>query len=354
MDGSRSEQESAVAPAAGAVSGAVSGAGSASGPATRRRRERSPLLPALPMRSALIVVALAGIALAAPVAWQVQQGWNAGQHQRLMLALAAGGAAAAATALGSLPALFSRSYSQRGFDCFLGFGAGVMLAATAFSLLVPALASAGTLIAGRTGASLLVALGLLTGVAAITGLDRIAGALTAASGDGGKAAPASAGANAPTIAEASAPAASLRRVWLFMAAVTLHNVPEGLAIGVAYAGIDLDKAATLATGIAVQDLPEGLVIALAFRSVGYGRLRATALGMASGLVEPVASLGGVLLVGMSVTLLPLGLAAAAGAMLFVIVNEVVPETHLHGNGTLASCALAAGFAAMLVLDTALG
>ena len=327
MDGSQSEQERSVAP------------GSLPGPATGLPRVRSQLVPAL------LVVALAGLALAAPVAWQLQQGWHAGQHQRLMLALAAGAAAAAATALGSLPALFARSYSQRGFDCFLGFGAGVMLAATAFSLLVPALASAGTLIAGRTGASLLVALGLLTGVAAITGLDRLAGALTAG-GEGGKAAPATAGAGAP--------AASLRRVWLFMAAVTLHNVPEGLAIGVAYAGIDLDKAATLATGIAVQDLPEGLVIALAFRSVGYGRLRATALGMASGLVEPVASLAGVLLVGMSVTLLPLGLAAAAGAMLFVIVNEVVPETHLHGNGTLASCALAAGFAAMLVLDTALG
>ena len=103
MDGSRSAQESSVAPR------------SLPGPATGQRRVRSPLL------LALLVVALAGLALAAPVAWQLQQGWNAGQHQRLMLALAAGATAAAATALGSLPALFARSWSQRGhrFDGLL-------------------------------------------------------------------------------------------------------------------------------------------------------------------------------------------------------------------------------------------
>jgi ZIP family zinc transporter len=283
------------------------------------------------------------------------------QAQRLLLALAAGGAAAAATALGTLPALFPRSFSQRGFDGFLGFGAGVMLAATAFSLLVPALASAATVIEGRMGASVLVALGLLTGVAVIVALDRLVDAVTGGGAGGAGAAAHDAPQLVPHRHGAPGESATLmvaattvRRVWLFMAAVSLHNMPEGLAIGVAYAGIDLDQATTLATGIAVQDLPEGLVVALAFRSVGYSRWRATALGMASGLIEPVAAVAGVLLVGVSSTLLPVGLAAAAGAMLFVIVNDVVPETHQHGNGRLASCALAAGFAGMLVLDTALG
>lgn len=271
-----------------------------------------------------------------------------GPSHRLALALGAGCGAAAATAAGTLPVLFSRSYSQRGFDCFLGFGAGVMLAATAFSLLLPALASAAALLgpavlpvhlSPRLASSLVVALGLLVGVAAIIGLDRVVGAPVLPA-DGS--------------AMATASQRRINRVWLFMLAVTLHNIPEGLAIGVAYAGINIDKAGTLAAGIGVQDIPEGLVVAMAFRSIGFTRFRAAGLGVASGLVEPVAAVFGVGLVGMSAALLPIGLAAAAGAMLFVIVNEVIPETQQHDNGKLASCALAIGFAAMLVLDTALG
>ena len=269
---------------------------------------------------------------------------------RLALAFGAGCGAAAATAAGTLPVLFSRSYSQRGFDCFLGFGAGVMLAATAFSLLLPALSSAADLLGGsapplplhlapRMASSLLVALGLLVGVAAIIGLDRLVGAPTLSAAPG---------------ALDAASQRRINRVWLFMLAVTLHNLPEGLAIGVAYAGIDIDKAGTLAAGIAVQDIPEGLVVAMAFRSIGFTRWRSAGLGVASGLVEPMAAVFGVGLVGMSAALLPVGLAAAAGAMLFVIVSEVIPETQQHENGKLASCALAFGFAAMLVLDTALG
>lgn len=286
----------------------------------------------------------------------IDAGAVGGLGHRLTLALAAGCAAAAATAAGTLPVLLSRSYSQRGFDCFLGFGAGVMLAATAFSLLLPALSSAAALVGNvplplslplphpaqlgpRLAASLIVAVGVLAGVAAIIGMDRLVGAPVL-----------------PAEAAGSDAARQRRisRVWLFMLAVTLHNIPEGLAIGVAYAGIDLDKAGTLAAGIAVQDVPEGLVVAMAFRSIGYTRWSAASLGLASGLVEPVAAVFGVGLVGMSAALLPVGLAAAAGAMLFVIVNEVIPETRQHDNGTLASCALALGFAAMLVLDTALG
>ena len=297
--------------------------------------------------------ALLALALAALCGWLAATAlphWSAIHAPRLLPALAAGAAAAGATALGTLPALFGRSYSQRGFDCILGFGGGVMLAATAFSLLLPALASAGAMLHSRMGASLVVAMGMLVGAAAILGLDRLVGALTGAASLPAGAVDGATG----SLAHAATHAATMRRVWLFMAAVTLHNLPEGMAIGVAYAGIDLDKANTLATGIAVQDLPEGLVVALAFRSAGYGRLRATGLGMASGLIEPVAAVAGVAMVGMSAALLPIGLAAAAGAMLFVIVNEVIPETHQHGNGALASCALATGFAAMLVLDTALG
>jgi ZIP family zinc transporter len=147
---------------------------------------------------------------------------------------------------------------------------------------------------------------------------------------------------------------SLKRAWLFVWAVALHNLPEGLAIGVAYAGVDLAKANSLATGISIQDVPEGLVVALALRTVGYGRGLSVALGVASGLIEPVAAVAGVALIGISAGLLPFALAAAAGAMLFVIANDVVPEAHQHGHGTWASVSLIFGFILMTVLDTALG
>ena len=103
-------------------------------------------------------------------------------------------------------------------------------------------------------------------------------------------------------------APAFRRVWLFVFAITLHNLPEGLAIGVAFAGTDPVRAMALATGISIQDMPEGLVVALALRAVGYSRFRAAGVGMASGLVEPVAAVLGAALVGLSAMALPWGLA----------------------------------------------
>lgn len=255
----------------------------------------------------------------------------------LRAALAGGGMAALATALGTLPVLLSQRFSQRTYDAFLGFGAGVMLAATAFSLILPALAAAQTIGTSSVMASVRVGGGILIGAALILLLER------------GTASNSS----APAIDAALAHEHSLRRVWLFVFAVGLHNLPEGLAIGIAQAGIDAGKADMLTTGIAIQDVPEGLVVALALRSVGYGRGISAGLGILSGLVEPLAALIGAMLIGMSVSLLPWGLAAAAGAMLFVICRDVVPESHRNGNGTCASCSLVAGFVLMTVLDTAL-
>ncbi|TSD74384.1 ZIP family metal transporter [Janthinobacterium sp. KBS0711] len=240
--------------------------------------------------------------------------------------------AAAATALGTVPVLLSHKFSQRSYDCFLGFGAGVMLAATAFSLVLPALAAARQRVATPMHASLLVAFAMGLGMLLIVVLnlvvrERVQGAAPAAS--------------------------SLKRVWIFVLAVTLHNLPEGLAIGVGYAGVALERANALAAGIAIQDVPEGLVVALALRSVGYGRRWSVAMGAASGLVEPVMALAGLALIGLSSALLPWGLAAAAGAMLFVIVHDAIPEAQRSGNGGFASVALVFGFLLMMVLDTAL-
>ncbi|WP_425254800.1 ZIP family metal transporter [Janthinobacterium sp. NFX145] len=255
------------------------------------------------------------------------------RHAHLAPALIGGAMAAAATALGTVPVLLSHKFSQRSYDCFLGFGAGVMLAATAFSLVLPALAAARQRVATPMHASLLVAFAMGLGMLLIVALNLVVrervqhGAPVAAS--------------------------SLKRVWIFVLAVTLHNLPEGLAIGVGYAGIDLDKANALAAGIAIQDVPEGLVVALALRSVGYSRRLSVAMGAASGLVEPVAALAGLALIGLSSALLPWGLAVAAGAMLFVIVHDAIPEAQRSGNGGFASIALVSGFLLMMVLDTAL-
>jgi ZIP family zinc transporter len=254
-------------------------------------------------------------------------------NPKMHRALLGGATAAAATALGTLPVLFAQNFSKRTYDCFLGFGAGVMLGATAFSLVIPAIAAAKAAGSGSWEASLMAGAGIMAGAGAILALGRaVQSDRILAQGDAG---------------------VSIRRAWMFVWAVALHNLPEGMAIGVGYAGIDIEKANALATGISIQDVPEGLVVALALRTVGYGRLTAVGLGVVSGLIEPVAAAFGVALIGIAAGLLPFALAAAGGAMLFVIVNDVIPEYRQNGNGTFAGIALVFGFILMTVLDTAL-
>jgi len=261
----------------------------------------------------------------------IEQIMNA--NPKMLAALAGGSTAAAATALGTLPVLFAQNFSKRTYDSFLGFGAGVMLGATAFSLVIPALSAAKSAGAGSWESSLMVGVGIMAGAGAILLMSRAI--------------------HTDSILSTDPDQVSLRRAWLFVWAVALHNLPEGLAIGVAFAGIDIEKATSLATGVSIQDVPEGLVVALALHSVGYSRLAAVGMGIVSGLIEPIAAVFGVALIGISAGLLPYALAAAAGAMLLVIVNDVIPESRQSGNGTQASIALVMGFIVMTVLDTAL-
>jgi zinc transporter, ZIP family len=255
---------------------------------------------------------------------------------RVAQALLAGLAAAAATALGTLPVLLRQELPERLIDALLGFGAGVMLAATAFSLLVPALESAAQLGLGRWGASLNVGLGLMLGAGLLLGLERLLPHEHFFKGpEGGR-------------------SSRLRRIWLFVFAIALHNLPEGLAIGVAFAGTDAVAASALALGISVQNVPEGLVVAVALRGAGYGRWRAAGIGTATGLVEPVGAVLGAAVVSVSAMLLPWGLAFAAGAMLFVISHEIIPESHRNGHERHATTGLMLGFVLMMVLDTAIG
>ena len=260
----------------------------------------------------------------------------AGNDPRIRGALLGGLMAAMATALGTVPVLLSQQMSQRTYDTLLGFGAGVMLAASAFSLVIPALAAARLQGAGPWGAGGIVGAGILLGAAVLLAIDRAVPHEHFVKGLEGP--------------EAKA----LKRVWLFVLAISLHNLPEGLAIGVAFAGPDPVGAMALATGISIQDVPEGMVVALALRSVGYGRWQSAGLGMLSGLVEPVAAVFGVLVIALSASLLPWGLAIAAGAMLFVISHEIIPESHRQGHEAYATGGLMVGFVTMMVLDTALG
>jgi ZIP family zinc transporter len=144
------------------------------------------------------------------------------------------------------------------------------------------------------------------------------------------------------------------RIWLFVFAITLHNLPEGMAIGVGFSHADLAVGVPLTTAIALQDIPEGLAVALALRGGGMKAWPAVLVAAATGVVEPIGALVGVGLTGGLELAYPIGLGLAAGAMIFVVSHEVIPETHRNGHQTPATLGLMAGFALMMVLDTALG
>lgn len=252
----------------------------------------------------------------------------------VLAALLGGSAAAAATAVGTLPALFAKSIERRTQDTLLGFGAGVMLAATAFSLVLPGIDAAVSQGAGDWGAGLLVGLSILAGAALVMAMDRAVPHEHFIKGPEGRSSP------------------RMRRTWLFVFAIALHNLPEGLAIGVAYA-TDLGQGHALATGIALQDIPEGLVVAVALIAAGMARTPAVLVGMGSGLVEPLGAVAGASAVVALPLLLPIGLGVAAGAMLFVVSHEIIPESHRQGHEKFATTGLMIGFVLMMLLDTAL-
>ncbi len=244
--------------------------------------------------------------------------------------------AALATALGTVPVMFSQRLSDKVQDTLFGFGAGVMLAASSFSLILPGLEAARSVGAGPWAAGGTIGAAILLGALALLAMERLLPHEHFIKGPEGQ------------------PSRTLQRTWLFVFAIALHNLPEGLAIGVAYAGSGTVGASTLTAGIAIQDVPEGLVVAVALLAAGYRRPMAVGLGMASGLVEPVGAVLGAAVVSASALLLPWGLGFAAGAMLFVISHEIIPESHRKGHEAWATGGLMIGFVTMMLLDTALG
>ncbi len=254
----------------------------------------------------------------------------------LSLALMGGTVAFAATAIGALPALAMKDIPQRVEDSLLGFSAGMMLAASAFSLLLPGLASGAEILSSRPLGAGVVVIGMSLGVLLMLGLDQF----TPHEHDGR-------GPCGPGVEHCG-------RMWLFVFAIALHNLPEGMAIGVSFAQGDMGVGVPLTTAIALQDLPEGLAVALALRRAGFAAGVAVLVAAASGLLEPIGALLGVGLSSGMALAYPIGLGLSAGAMIFVVSHEVIPETHRHGHERDATLGLMAGFALMMVLDTTLG
>ncbi|MGF1551229.1 MAG: ZIP family metal transporter [Paracoccaceae bacterium] len=240
------------------------------------------------------------------------------------------------TGVGALPALAGRVPSDRARDTALGFAAGVMLAASFFSLIVPSIEASERLYGDGWRPAAIACVSILIGMGAIGLLNRSLPHEHFVSGQEG-----------PT-------SASLRRIWLFVIAITLHNVPEGLAVGVGFGSGETGRGLALATGIGLQNAPEGLAVAVALMGEGYARGRAVAIATATGLVEPIGGLIGAGVVAVAAPLLPWGLAFAAGAMLYVISHEIIPETHRRGHQGEATTGLAVGLALMLFLDVWLG
>ena len=253
-----------------------------------------------------------------------------------LIGLAGSFVAGMMSGLGALGVFLVHSRSERTEVALLGVSAGIMLAATSFSLIVPGIDAAVATGAGKFQAAFIMAAGVLLGGIALWFVNRYVPHEHFVSGREGM------------------DTARLARMWLFVIAITLHNFPEGLAVGVGFGGRDLENGIPLAIGIGLQNVPEGFVVALALATEGYSRWRAAWIGILTGLVEPVGGLVGASAVTLGAGVLPWGMAFAAGAMLFVISGEIIPETHRQKQGVLPTFGILIGFVLMMTLDVGLG
>lgn len=246
------------------------------------------------------------------------------------------------TALGAACVFLGRDLSRKWLDGLLGFAGGVMIAASYWSLLAPAIemSEAGPLPVWFPAAS-----GFLLGGLCLRGADKLLPHLHVGF----------------PMTEAEGVKTTWRRTTLLVLAITLHNLPEGLAVGVAFgaaaAGLPsatVAGALALAVGIGIQNFPEGLAVALPLRRAGISPLKSFWYGQLSGMVEPLAGVLGALAVVSARAILPYALAFAAGAMIFVVIEEVMPEAQREGNTDLATLTAMLGFAVMMTLDVGLG
>jgi len=237
-----------------------------------------------------------------------------------------------ATGVGALPALFFKDISRNLFNSMLGAAAGIMLAATAFSLLVPGITYGNLIWPGK--GIYVVSMGMMIGAAFLHYADR----------------------QLPHVhfdSISDVHLTSLKKVWLFIIAITIHNFPEGMSVGVSFGSGEMKNGVVLAIAIALQNIPEGLAVALPLVGLGYNKWRAVGIATLTGLVEPVGGLLGITMVTIFEPILPIAMGFAAGAMLFVISEEIIPETHSDGRSRYATFALMMGFIIMMILDNML-
>lgn len=244
------------------------------------------------------------------------------------------------TALGASFVFFFKNMNRVLLDGMLGFTGGVMIAASYWSLLAPAIEMS-------TGEGFMkivpVAVGFIMGAMFLFGLDKVLPHLHI---------------NFKTTEGVKTP---WQRTTLLTLAITLHNIPEGLAVGVLFGGVaagipeaTIAGAVTLAIGIGIQNFPEGIAVAMPLRRMGLSRRKSFMYGQASAIVEPIFGVLGALAVTFFTPILPYALAFAAAAMIYVVIEEVVPETQQSGNTDIATLGFVAGFVVMMSLDVLLG
>lgn len=253
---------------------------------------------------------------------------------RTELALLASLIAGLSTAVGALPVLVLGRLGPRSSSALLGFGAGVMLAASAFTLV----GGGFDLLADRPAAEAAawVGAGLLLGALLLWFADRALPHEHFVSGHHGP------------------DSRFVRGAWLFVFAIGLHNLPEGLAVGVGFGGADLGTGYAITAGIVLQNLPEGLVAAASLAAVGQGRGRSFLVAAGTGVVEFLGGLLGLLLGQGGAAVVATAMAFAAGAMLYVVGQEVIPESHVRGRERVATWGLVVGFLLMTLLDRLIG
>ncbi len=240
------------------------------------------------------------------------------------------------TAVGALPILFTSKLSKKWQGILLGLGGGVMLAATTFSLIIPGTEAAIDLGYSQRQAALIVSIGIILGAGLLWLIHNNFTHEHFFKGQEGR------------LTE------NWQRIWLFVLAITLHNFPEGLAVGVGFGDGSVSHGLPLAVGIGLQNIPEGLVVALALRELDYSVAFAFGISLLTGLVEPIGGLVGAGVVSFGQAFLPWGMATAAGAMLFVIVDEIIPEIDHQSINQEGTLGIMSGFVVMMFLDIAFG
>ena len=246
----------------------------------------------------------------------------------LLTALGVGGA----TVIGALIGFIFKNISHKFSDIVLSFAAGVMLSAAVLGLVVPSLEYGGKY------AIIITVAGIFVGAVCLNLIDRLVPHLHKMAG--------------VDIEEHHN--ADISRVLLFVTAIAIHNLPEGIAAGVGFGSGDTSQALIIAGGIALQNIPEGMVIIGPMLSAGVSKRRTILLAALTGLVEVVGTFIGFFAVSVAVVILPFALAFAGGTMLYVISDEMIPETHAHGSERGATYALLVGFSVMLITDFLLG